>query len=127
MSVRVYVAAGPEGVASLEERGIVTGRMFAVSDAMRRREPDVDEEELEYEASLDAEAACRAAGVHVVVVAADVTAVDVTDAGEVRGAPEVPLRSVVSFHVAEHGAPEDEEPLWYDASEIDEVASYLRG
>lgn len=125
--MRVYLAAGVAGVNALAEKGAVSAPAFAVSAAMRRAEPTVDEDDLEYEAALLAEEVQRAAGERVVVIAANV--LDATEPAE-DGAVEiasVPRSRVVSLHVAEDGADEDEELLWFDVTELDQVRAYLEG
>ncbi|GAB48481.1 DUF6912 family protein [Mobilicoccus pelagius] len=124
--MRVYLAAGPDGVRALRETGTLEAPGYVVTAAMRAADPKADVDDLEYEAALLAEEALREAGEPVLVVAADVP-----DAFEPQGDSSriepgpVPASAVVSFHVAEHGAPADEELLWYDATEIDDVLRYL--
>ena len=124
--MRVYLAAGPEGVRALRETGTLEAPGYVVTSGMRAADPRADEDDLEYEAALLAEEALREAGRTVVVVAADVPdgAAPQGDSPRIEPGP-VPASSVVSFHVAEHGAPADEELLWYDATEIDDVLRYL--
>lgn len=127
MSVRVYLAAGPEGVERLRTEGALEARAFAVTSALRTAAPDADEEDLEYEVARIAEDVLRARDEVVVVVAADVADRDVTwpaDGVEIALGP-VPRSGVVALHVAERGSGPDDELLWYDASELDEVAAYL--
>ncbi|MDO5627522.1 MAG: hypothetical protein Q4G43_04290 [Mobilicoccus sp.] len=125
MSVRVYLAAGPAGVESLRRDGVCEAPTFAVTPQLR--ETGADEEDLEYEVFRIAEDVARAAGEVVVVVAADVPENAVTwstDGVGVQVGP-VPLRAVVSLHVEEDGAGPDDELLWYDAAELDDVAALL--
>lgn len=127
MSVRVYLAAGTDGVRALRDSGELRAPAFFVTPAMRAEDPRADEEDLEYEAALLAEEAAREADAGVVVVAADVPASSVAD---VETPPvvlgPVPRSAVVSLHVAEHGGGVEEELLWYDVAELDDVAAYLR-
>ncbi|WP_052465879.1 DUF6912 family protein [Mobilicoccus massiliensis] len=123
MSVRVYLAAGAGGVRSLRDAGTVRAPGYAVTPAMRAADPRADEEDLEYEAALLAEGDLRSRDGAVVVVAADVSRLPAEH--EPGAELEVPASSVVALHVAEHGASEDEELLWYDATELDDVAAYL--
>lgn len=125
--MRAYLAAGEPGVRELRETGSLTAPGYVVTDAMRAADPRADEEDLEYDAALLAEEELRGSGAVVVVVAADVPDALATSAGEdarIEPGP-VPASSVVSFHVAEHGAPADEELLWFDATELEDVLAYL--
>ena len=124
--MRIYLAACPAGVRTLKDTGVVTAPGYVVTSGMRGADPGADEEDLEYEAALLAEAALREAGQVVVVIAADVPDTGAGPEGDPRVDPgPVPVSSVVSFHVAEHDAPPDEELLWYDVTEIDDVLAYL--
>lgn len=114
---------------------------WAVTVAARADRPETDEEELEYEALLDA--------VHVafqdadptsraLVIAADVPDPALDDGSDEQGAFGVRARTrtlaaIASFHVTELDArsaeADDTEPalLWFDAAEGPAALSYLAG
>lgn len=87
-----------------------------------------DLEEAEYAAWLAAAAAARdlvGADSRRVVASADVdsptvTALPAEHAAEVSS--PVPLRAIASFHVDETPGGDDADLLWYDVTELDEVA-----
>lgn len=139
---RIYLPLTPTDVARLVRTGEVSpSSAYAVTPALRSDLPGGDEEEREYVAMGDATvaagelrdsvagtASARGGGRRVVAAAdVDTVAVVVTPArpGEARSLVAldgpVPLRRVVSFHL-------DEEPggdgdlLWYDVTELAEVA-----
>lgn len=122
--MRAYLAAGESGVRELRETGSLTAPAYVVTAAMRAAEPTADEEDLEYDAARLAEEELRRTGAVVVVVAADVPEACVGEDPRLD-VGTVPASSVVSFHVAEHGAPAEEELLWFDASELEDVLAYL--
>lgn len=127
---RIYLAAGPSGLDELLAQGELSAPGFVVTDAMRVTDSRADEEDLEYEALLAAEEYLRERGEVPVVVAADVASAEVgggeadTPIPTAQGGLEdvlVPRERVVAVHVPEPGAPEDEELLWFDVSELEQA------
>ncbi|MCI9889661.1 hypothetical protein JT358_14520 [Micrococcales bacterium 31B] len=119
-----------------DDEGLVA---YAVSDTLRRENPDIDEEDLEYEAQLDAAFASvvRADGepVKPIVASADLVpaAIDFigdTTAVEVIG--EVTTQQIVAIHIGEHPESADDdsdvepELLWYDATEMLTALEFAR-
>lgn len=107
-------------------------RAYAVTAALERNHSaDRLEEELEFAALMDAATVARglAAEGRRIVAAADVDAVVVGPPSGGAGqwpsavdlAEAVELRRVVSFHVDEEPGGADEDLLWYDVTELDEV------
>ena len=96
---------------------------YAVTPGLRAARPGADEEELEYDALMDAAAQPGLAA----VAAADVDPGWVGE-DEDRGLSAValseplPLRRVVSFHVPDA---QDGDLLWYDATEADVVVGLV--
>lgn len=126
--MRVYLAAGVEGVEALRAGEVLVAPAFGVTSDLRQADPSADEEDLEYEAARGAEDYLRERGEVVVVIAAEVPAAsEAPECGSAGRLTVEPVRpaDVVSFHVAEHGAGPEEELLWYDATELDEVLRYL--
>lgn len=128
---RVYLSAGTAGLSDLADGGALPAvtPAFAVTAQARSAGPGLDEEELEYEAFRAAEDHLREAGEIPVVVSADVPAAHVVDEGDghrVRLVEGVELTAVVCLHAAQPGAGEDEELLWYDATELPALAEQLR-
>ena len=138
---RIYLPLTPAEVAELGRAGEVTPTSaYAVTPALRSDLPAGDEEEREYVAMGDAVAAAGelrdgpggGGGGKRVVAAADVdtTSVIVSPArpGEARSlvrlAGPVSLRRVVSMHVDEEDGGDDD-LLWYDVTELDEVTRLL--
>ncbi len=142
MQRRIYLPLSAEGLRRLGAEGDLPPAPFtayAVTDDLRREHPARDEEELEYLAFTDADAAASAdsttAGEVRLLAAADVDEAAVTELLEagravsaVRVSTAVPRRHVVSFHVAEpaQGADGDLPAYaWYDATELDVVLDLL--
>jgi hypothetical protein len=132
---RIYVPLGTAAVRRLaaERRLGAPVHAHAVTDRVERSYPGADEEEWEYAALCDAAEAAALLRANPmdrrVVVAADVDPSWVSP-GEgpesaVEVAEDVPLQRVVSFHVDEDGGADDEELLWYDATELDELLRLL--
>lgn len=138
-STRTYLPLTATDVRALRERGELGGglrRAYAVTAGLRATFPGADEEELEFAALGDASDAARAlrdpGQSHRLVAAADLDSdlltapadpgADVPSRREVRG--PVSLRRIVSLHVDE--APTDDaDLLWYDVTELEEVARIL--
>ncbi|MEO7234521.1 MAG: hypothetical protein ABIW80_04020 [Lapillicoccus sp.] len=142
MQRRIYLPLSAEELRRLGAQGDLAPAPFtayAVTDDLRRDHPASDEEELEYLAFTDADAAASgeagAAGEVRLLAAADVDESAVTellDAGRavsaVRVSTAVPRRHVVSFHVAEPAQGADgglPAYAWYDATELDVVLDLL--
>lgn len=145
-SRRVYLAAGPALLGDLA-RGHPAPRhtpAFAVTARTRSAAAGLglDEEDLEYDALQAAEDHLRAAAVFPVVVSVDVPATLADDPdgdpegggdgpGGDPGGARVTLRQpvlaswVVCVHAAEPGAPEEEELLWFDVTEIPDLLARL--
>jgi hypothetical protein len=144
---RIYVPLALADLDDLARRralGKAPLAAYTVTDALAAALPTADEEEREYVALSDAAEAAGALrerpGDRRVLAAADVDAVVVTDDSDpghttgrlegdlsrVRVAEPVPLPRVVSFHVDEVGGEEDEEMLWYDVTELDELRRFVR-
>ncbi len=132
---RVYVPVSPGTLAALVgagELGPAPLAAYAVTSVLGRPGLTVDEEELEHEAwAAAAEAALdltSGGSRRRVIASADVdTAVVLEGAGSdpasVTLGAAVPLRRIVSFHVDEHaGRRELTDLLWYDVTELPEVA-----
>ncbi|HEY7717623.1 MAG TPA: hypothetical protein VH915_02610, partial [Pedococcus sp.] len=141
---RVYLPLSGEGVRALaRDRALPAPPLagFAVTSRLERALPAGDEEEWEYAAlceAVEAATALRAAPAdRRVVAAADVDpewVADLTSAAPaggdgdealaaVRVTEQVALRHVVSFHIDEGpGADGADDLLWYDVTELDEVA-----
>ncbi|MDF2146387.1 DUF6912 family protein [Knoellia sp. p5-6-4] len=136
---RVYVPLNASRLRELSRTRTLTGTplaAFAVTARLERSLPTGDEEEWEYAALCDAvEAASElreTPGAKRVVAAADVEADSVMAGGEagalssVDVGEAVPLRHIVSFHIDElPNADGAEDLLWYDATELDEVARLM--
>ena len=134
---RIYLPLSGSGVRALaQDRSLPAPPLaaFAVTSRLERSLPAGDEEEWEYAAlceAVEAASVLRESPVDTrVVAAADVDA-DWVSAGQVEGdalgavevAGQVALRHIVSFHIDEEpGADGAEDLLWYDATELDEVA-----
>ncbi len=132
---RIYLPLDGAGVRTLRDsRRIGSGpvRAYAVTAALERANPaDRLEEELEFVALVEAADVARevAGAGKRVVAAADVDstlvgapaggAVDRPSAVDVVGPLE--LGRFVSLHVDEEAGGADEDLLWYDVTEIDEV------
>lgn len=106
-------------------------RAYAVTRAVAAELADDDEEEREYDALLEcaAEAGRLAGDSRRVVAAADVDDRYVTEVeggyAEVDLTTPVPLARVVAFHVDETTDHSDEDLLWYDVTELDDVVALL--
>lgn len=126
---RVYLPLGLEELRSLREHRELPGASiegFAVTDAVRKANVGVDDEEVhEYGATQDAAHAARAVGAPV-VGAADLAEGIVDDGGTdarvvVRG--PLPLKRFASFHLID-GDSSAEQPnvdielSWFDATEL---------
>ncbi|MEO7070108.1 MAG: hypothetical protein ABI131_06405 [Nostocoides sp.] len=136
---RIYLPLSPADVAALVGSGEVSpSSAFAVTPALRSDLPTADEEEREYAAMGDAAASAAeawggAGGGKRVVAAADVDAAAVLVSparpGEARSLVRVqgpvPLRRIVSLHIDEKPGG-DGDLLWYDVTELAEVARQLR-
>lgn len=136
---RIYLPLGAADVRRLvetRELGPAPLDAFAVTERLERSLPTGDEEEWEYAAQSEAvvTAGERREAPHDkrVVAAADVEP-DWVDArpreeslAAVRITEPVPLSRIASFHIDEEpGAIGTEDLLWYDATELDEVARLL--
>lgn len=131
---RIYVPLTAAGLRQLADTGRIDGPVaaHAVTPALERAHPaDRLEEELEFVALTEAAAAARAraGGTRRVIGAADVDSAAVTarpggdggPPGAVEVAEPVPVRRFASFHVDETAGGDDEDLLWYDVTELDEV------
>lgn len=129
---RVYLPLTAADVRALADGATVGANGgYAVTAALRAAQPSADEEEYEFAALTEAAAAATglAAGGRRVVAAADVDAEIVDDVSgpepdtpaQIQLIASVPLRRVVSFHVDEHPGSGQEDLLWYDVTELDEV------
>ncbi|WP_409483547.1 DUF6912 family protein [Arsenicicoccus dermatophilus] len=128
---RTYLPLDLDDLRALHDRGEVTAAALegacAVTAAVARELPDDDEEEREYDALREcaAVAAERAGARRRVIAAADLAPAGVADVPDgyafVRVTSPVRLGQLVSFHVDETTAHEDEDLLWYDVSELAEV------
>ena len=140
---RVYLPLSGEGVRALARDRVLPAPpldAFAVTSRVERALPAGDEEEWEYAAlceAVDAATALRATPAdRRVVAAADVDSEWVSDLSPAAPAPgdgdalaavrvteQVSLRQVVSFHIDEEpGADGADDLLWYDVTELAEVA-----
>lgn len=138
---RVYLPLSAAAVRALaRERALPAPPLaaFAVTSSLERSLPTGDEEEWEYAALCEAvEAASglrEGPGDKRVVAAADVDTEWVAETPSAAGAEDpalasvevtgqVVLRDIVSFHIDEEpGADGADDLLWYDATELDEVA-----
>lgn len=137
--VRIYVPIGRRDLDDLAEKGLLDAartsprHAFAVTDKLRSQAAGLDVEELEYSAFSDAVGASR--GVRsspedrriVAAADADPTWVVVREGGpasSVEVVAPVPLSRIASFHVDEGAgglAGDDDDLLWYDVTELDEV------
>ena len=130
---RIYLPLNAARLRELAAGGVIAGRPLqahAVTEAVRAAQPSGDEEEREYTALCDAASSSRLlldpGETRRIVAAADVNSVLVqevpagaaTTPSTVLVTEAVPLRRIASFHVDEDGAGEDEELLWYDATEL---------
>ena len=138
---RVYLPLSAAAVRALaRERALPAPPLaaFAVTSSLERSLPTGDEEEWEYAALCEAvEAASglrEGPGDKRVVAAADIDTEWVAETPTAAGAEDpalasvevtgqVVLRDIVSFHIDEEpGADGADDLLWYDATELDEVA-----
>lgn len=136
---RIYVPLAPAALRRLvAERSLAPPlHAHSVTERVERTYLGADEEEWEYAALCDAADAAgllrESPGARRVVAAADVDpgwvelAKDTDTESAVVVAEEVPLRRVVAFHVDEAGGTDDDELLWYDATELDEVLRLVTG
>jgi hypothetical protein len=137
---RIYVPLDAAGLRDLSVRRALAGPPLvahAVTEAVRVAQPASDEEEREYTALCDAAATSARLlppGEHRrIVVAADVEPGWVDEVPQAEGTTPsqvmisrpVPLKRIASFHVDEDGATEDDELLWYDATELPVVIDLL--
>lgn len=136
---RVYLPLTGADVRALRTAGRLASpiRAHAVTPALEREHPPSSlEEELEYDALCDAAAVASElapTGTRRVIAAADVESVrvaapargdeGVSSAVEVTGVVE--LGRIASFHVDERPGGNDEDLLWYDVTELDEVIRLL--
>lgn len=143
---RIYLpltVAGLDELATRRQVGPAPVTAYTVTDALAAAMPTADEEEREYAALCDAvddAGAQRAmAGDRRVVAAADVDdseVADPTDEGHTKdrevplsraaASVPVPLTRIVSFHVDDDGGNDDDELLWYDATELEELRRIAR-
>ena len=133
---RVYLPLDGPAVRTLRSArrtGTPPVRAYAVTPALERAHPaDRLEEELEYAALVEAADAARelvGSGKRVIAAAdldSALVAAPTGGAGERASAVDlaepVELRRIVSFHVDEEPGGADEDLLWYDVTELDEVA-----
>ena len=137
---RIYLPLNAARLRELAAGGVITGRPLqahAVTEAVRAAQPSGDEEEREYTALCDAASSSRllldAGEGRRIVAAADVNSSLIQEAAPSEGAAPstvlvaeaVPLKRVASFHVDEDGAADDEELLWYDATELAQLVEML--
>lgn len=137
---RIYLPLNAAGLRELHAGGVVAGRPLrahAVTAAVRAAQPSGDEEDWEYTALCDAASSSRLllerGEGRRIVAAADVTSslVQEETPGEtstpsaVVVSEAVPLKRIASFHVDEDGADDDEELLWYDATELGQLVELL--
>ena len=122
-SARVYLPVSAAQLRLLAVTGELPGShpVFTVSDARRRGDPQAEEEELEYDALC--EAAEVDLGPRRIVLAADVD----LPPGEPHAVDGIARAQVVAVHVSQAGADEEEELLWYDVSELDQLLAELDG
>ena len=142
---RIYLPLTAADVQTLVRSGeVVPSGAYAVTPALRSQLPSGHEEECEHLAMTDATAAAGAlrdaragdarpdGGGRRVVAAADVDAAAVVVTPARPGTPRsavalqgpVALRRIVSFHLDE-GPGGEEDLLWYDVTELDEVSRLL--
>lgn len=153
MQTRIYVPTTTTGIRRLAVEGVLADLPiagYAVTPALRQAHPGADEEDLEYAAFLDATSAAVIGGARSgglgstparrVVLAADVDADAVVEAGDVGGGAggsgagsavlirePIARRQIVSLHVQ---APSTvvagaDEYLWYDVTELDALVADL--
>ena len=137
---RIYLPLNAARLRELAAGGVIAGRPLrahAVTEAVRAAQPSGDEEEREYTALCDAASSSRLllepGETRRIVAAADVSSSLVHEEPPAEaGTPStvlvteaVPLKRVASFHVDEDGAGEEEELLWYDATELDVLVEML--
>ncbi|MGN6754243.1 MAG: DUF6912 family protein [Intrasporangium sp.] len=145
--VRIYVPLRGAALRTLAESGVLVANVdapvdaFAVTDDLVAQAPALDEEDLEYAAFVDAVAAAAKSRDHrgdrrlVLAGDADPEALRVGAGAPsaVRLVEDLPLSRIASFHVDEAGphpgAVQDEADslLWYDVTELGEVASFFPG
>jgi hypothetical protein len=145
--VRIYVPIGGEALHELARVGHVGASVdapvaaFAVTEELTAQAPALDEEDLEYAAFVDAVAAAGTRRDHRgdrrLVLAGDADPESLRPAAgapsAVRLIDDLPLSRIASFHVDEAGphpgAVQDEADslLWYDVTELAEVASFFPG
>ncbi len=132
---RIYLPLDGPGLRRLRatgRAGTAPVRAYAVTPALERANPaDRLEEELEFAALVEAATAARdvAGAGKRVVAAADVDSALVGSPSGGSGpwpssvdlSAALELRRVVSFHVDETPGGSDDDLLWYDVTEIDEV------
>ena len=140
--VRVYVPVGRSELAELAETGALSAGpgmprpAHAVTTDLHRAGAGHDLEDLEYTAfcdAVDAAGAARAVpGDRRVVLSADADPESVVERGRTGAVTQVvltaalPLSRLASLHVDEGaGAGADDDLLWYDATELDEVRRLL--
>lgn len=143
--IRVYVPLGGAAVRSLASTGAVHASpdapldAFAVTAELAAAAPGLDDEDLEYAAFVDAVAAAAGRRNHKgdrrLVLSADADP-EWLQPGEgtpsaMRVVSDLPLSRIASFHVDElgphAGAVQDEADslLWYDVTELSEVAGFF--
>lgn len=131
--MRIYVPATMADLAVLQRDGYLGAPIaFAVTEAFAAAYGPAEDEEYEHSLMCAAAAASRAAqgpSWRRVVIAADVTHVDVVEAaqGQVAVAGPIPMSAVVSIHVDERVfddelADDDAADLqWFATQELDDV------
>jgi len=146
---RIYVAAAPADLGVLAATRALPATVqatsadspaapaYAVTKALGTAYAGCDDEELEYVAMCDAVDASRAIvgpRGHRVVIAADIAATRLGEPTDYHGdAPPslvvvtgpLELRDVVSFHIDEDIAPDEDELSWYDVTELGVVVELL--
>lgn len=129
---RVFVPASLAGLTELARTGTLpAGTGYTATARLAAALPDLDEEELDYQAMCDAvEAAGRPRGGRRIVVACDVPALALTDADDDSGTlvtmpAGIEHTRLAALFVDDPGAGDDEELSWYDVTELADVIASL--
>ena len=141
--IRIYIPLNAAGLRRLHADRVVRGAPFpayAVTDAVRASAPTAGQDGWEYSALSDAvlrSAALLAPGEgRRIVAAADVSpelvgspaagdSGDFVEDSTVLILDSVALERIASFHVDDDEAPEDDELLWYDVTELPVILALL--
>ena len=135
---RIYIPLNADGLRRVDVDGILAGAPIsahAVTEAVRAAAPAAGRDDWEYAALKDAaqsSGALLTSGEHRrIVAAADVTPdlvgpgpLDSTAASAVSISGSVALQRIVSFHVGD-GAAGDDDLLWYDVTELPVILALL--